>query len=447
LGAILVGLGLLVSPWSIAPLATEDGAIHDLKMYAALLFVSASLVLAGLELASEWVRRLSWTGKASLAARATAVGLIAALIAGTTAGIAAYNRGHSHTTLVSTEHEHVTTEQQQWAEKFYERSLAAALKNGWFDIDNAFAQGFQADPINRTHFPNQQFMFDDVLLDPERPEWLVYDDTPQGKVLMALMFFTRTLEEVGPTPAGRLAQWHFHEYEEVRCAIKGLWTVAKADANGRCAEGVPVTRTPEMFHVWFMDHPLGHFTEMKIVPEAFQEQGFDVRRLHPIAVHFAIALFVIAVLVDLAAAATRRAKYHQVGWVNLVLAAVAATVTVATGMTAEVWLSPTHETHQTLDVHRWLGYGTLATIAALVIWRYALRGQFPRKAAAVLYVVVSLGGIGLVGATGYYGGELVYSHGAAVQAIDRFARERYWEQVRRIYRPQPAATGHTPERH
>jgi uncharacterized membrane protein len=446
-GALLIGLGLLVGPWSLAPLATEDGTIHNLRIYGAILLVSALLGLTGLQLLSGWVDRLSWTGRASNTQRVAAIALFAAAIAAVSAGLAAYKRGHSHTTLVSAEHEHVTTEQEEWAEKFYERSLAAALEHGWFDINNAFAQGFQADPINRTHFPNQQYMFDDVLLDPERPEWLVYDDTPHGKVLMALMFFTRTLEEVGPTPAGRLAQWHYHEYEEVRCAVKGLWTVAKADADGRCAEGVPVTRTPEMFHVWFMDHPLGHFTEMKIVPEAFQEEGFDVRRLHPIAVHFAIALFVIAVLIDLAAAGTRRLHYHQVAWINLVLAALAAAAAVATGMTAEVWLSPTHETHQTLDVHRWLGYGTLATVVVLAIWRYLLRGEFPRRAAAALYVVLSLAGLGMVGATGYYGGELVYSHGAAVQAIDRFARERYWEQVRRIYRPQPAAGISRPEHH
>ena len=447
LGAALIGLGLVVSPWAIAPFVTEDGAIHDLKLFGLVLFASASLALTGLQLLARWVDRLSWTGQASWLGRAATIALFALAIAGISAGIAAYRRGHSHTTLVSAEHEHVTTEQEQWAEKFYERSLAAALKHGWFDINNAFAQGFQADPINRTHFPNQQYMFDDVLLDPERPEWLVYDDTPQGKVLMALMFFTRTLEEVGPTPAGRLAQWHYHEYEEVRCAVKGLWTIAKADANGRCAEGVPVTRTPEMFHVWFIDHPLGRFTEMKIVPEAFQEEGFDVRRLHPIAVHFAIALFVIAVLVDLVATGTRRAQYHQVAWVNLVLSALAAAVAVATGMTAEVWLSPTHETHQTLDVHRWLAYGTLATILALTIWRYALRGQFPKRTAAAVYLTVSVAGLGLVGATGYYGGELVYSHGAAVQAIDRFARERYWDQVRRIYRPQPASATPRSEHH
>ncbi len=305
----------------IAPFVTEDGAIHDLKLFGLVMLASASLALTGLQLLAGWVDRLSWTGRASWLGRAATIALFALAIAGISAGIAAYRRGHSHTTLVSAEHEHVTTEQQQWAEDFYERSLAAALKHGWFDINNALPKAFRPIPSIATHFPNQQYMFDDVLLDPERPEWLVYDDTPNGKVLMALMFFTRTLEEVGPTPAGRLAQWHYHEYEEVRCAVKGLWTVAKADANGQCAEGVPVTRTPEMFHVWFIDHPLGRFTEMKIVPEAFQEEGFD----HQAVASDGRALCHRTVRhrgADRSRPPRSRdvRNYHHVAWVNLVLA-------------------------------------------------------------------------------------------------------------------------------
>jgi uncharacterized membrane protein len=282
-------------------------------------------------------------------------------------------------------------------------------------------------------------MFDDVILDPERPEWLIYDDSPDGKVLMGLMFFTRELLEVGPTPGGQLAQWHYHPYETPRCAVKELWTVGQTDENGKCAEGVPVTRTPEMFHVWFIDHPLGRFTEMKIVPEYWQEDDTDFRRMHPVVVHFAIALFLVAVALDLVALVTRR-DYHHAAWINLVLAAVAAVAAVGTGLTAEVFLTPTHEAHQTLDLHRPFGYATLATVLVLTAWRFGLRGAFPRRAAA-LYVLVSLLGVGAVAGAGYYGGEMVYTHGAAVGTLDRFARDAYWRQVREIYRAPSSEVG------
>ena len=40
-------------------------------------------------------------------------------------------------------------------------------------------------------------------------------------------------------------------------------------------EGEPVMRTPEMLHVWFIDHPLGRYTEMKIVPDIWQDDAFE----------------------------------------------------------------------------------------------------------------------------------------------------------------------------
>ena len=367
---------------------------------------------------------------------------VAIVISGCYWGIATFNRGHQHTVVIPTEIENATAQQRQWAEDFYHRSLASTLKHGWFDIDKALQQGFQADRINRTHYPNLDNMFDDVILDPDRPEWLVYHDSPDGKVLMALMFFTRELVEVGPTPAGPLAQWHYHPYRYERCAVKGLWTVGKTDSDGKCAEGIPVTRTPEMFHVWFIDHPLGCFTEMKIVPDYWQETGFDIRLWHPILVHFAIALFVVAVLLDLAGAVVGKREYHRAAWFNLVLGALSTIATVGLGMTAEVYSTPTAAAHATLDLHKLLAFSSLAVILLLLVWRYALRSEFPTRG-AILYLVVGLTGIGTIGAAGYYGGEMVYQHGTAVRGIDQFSRERYGKLVRDVYR-DPERSGFAP---
>jgi uncharacterized membrane protein len=439
IGVALVALGLLVNPWSIGYLATDDATIDALEVLGLIVLFDAVCILGGLQLLVRWIDPLAWGRPVGFVRGTSVVTLAAALTAGTWWGVAAYGRGHSHTTLVGAGDEDVTPEQQRWADDFYRRSLDAALKHGWFDFDNAMRQGFEVDRINHTHFPNQKYMFDDVILDPERPEWLVYDNTPRGKVLMALMFFTRSLEEVGPTPAGRLAQWHFHPFDQPRCAIKGLWTVGDPDANGVCAEGIPVRRSPEMFHVWFMDHPLGHFTEMKIVPEVGRE-GFDYKQLHPIVVHFAIALFVIAVLLDVAAIVLKRPEYHRAAWLNLVLGAVAAAGAVATGLTAEVFLKATHEMHRTLDTHKALAFASLGSVLMLTGWRFVLRGRFPTRAAAALYLTLSAAGVAGIVATGYYGGEMVYGHGAGVRAIDEFTRESYWKRVREVYRREPAGT-------
>jgi uncharacterized membrane protein len=434
---LLIALGLLLNPWLVGYVASDDRSIRPLLQFAAVLMVSVAALLGGAQLRWRWVERLSWTGQVGRLRAAAVVGLVAFLIAGTYWRIASYKQAHSHTTVVSTEHAHATPEQQQWADNFYQRALAAALKHGWFDINNAFAQGFQVDRVNHSHFPNLQYMFDDVILDPERPEWLIYEDSPDGKVLMGFMFFTRSLEEVGPTPAGPLALWHYHPYDRPRCAVNGLWTVARVDANGNCAEGIPVNRTPEMFHVWFMDHPLGRFTEMDMVVAYGQENRFDPGRLHPVMVHFAIALFMIAVLLDVTAVVTSRRDFHRAAWLNLVVAAVAAVAAVASGMTAETGLKPTHAAHQTLDLHKLLAFASLGGILLLFAWRYVLRGQFPQRG-VVLYLAVSLASAGAIGGAGYYGGEMVYRHGAGVRMIDLFSRDSYWKRVREVYRYAPA---------
>ena len=456
LGLLFVLIGLVMNPWLVGYLAADDGSIA-LDKFAVVLLVDLVFILGGLQLLWRWVDLLAWQRPVGLLGSAFTVIVFATLITGIYWGNRSWRGGHDHTTVVESEHRHATPEQQQWADDFYRRSLTAAIRNGWFDFDTAMTKGFQPDRVNRTHFPNLTNMFDDAILDPERPEWLVYDDTPEGKVLMALMFFTRTPEEVGPTPAGPIAEWHYHQYESPRCAVRAMWTVGRPDKNGRCAEGVVINRTPEMFHVWFMNHPLGHFTAMKIVPEHFQDDGSKYSA-HPLVVHFGIALVVVAVLLDLAALVTGRSELHRAAWFNLVLAVLAVAAATVTGVAAQGGVTATHEVHELMTAHRRAGYWSLAAVALMFVWRYALRSEFPRKGAlAIVYLTLSVSALVAIGASSLYGTRLVYVHGAGVGAIDRFAREAYWKQVRDIYRqpnseaaftgPAPAPAAATSHKH
>ena len=223
----------------------------------------------------------------------------------------------------------------------------------------------------------------------------------------------------------------------VRCAVKELWTIGKANNKGECAEGEPVTRTPEMLHVWFIDHPLGRFTEMKIVGEYDRNPSFDIRLIHPTVVHFAIGLFIISVLFDLLGKLFRSQSFHQAALFNLVIGVIAVIISVAFGMVAELQLKPSLLAHTTLDLHKILAFSTLAVILILFIWRVGLRGNFPARG-GLLYLLLSGIGVGLISGTGYYGGEMVYRHGAAVRVVDEFTRERYWKQVEHIYAPAAA---------
>ena len=174
---------------------------------------------------------------------------------------------------------------------------------------------------------------------------------------------------------------------------------------------------------------------MNVVPEYWQDDAFDPGTLHPISVHFAVALFLAGVLLDVAAVLFRRPQLHAVSYVNLGLALVATAAAVALGMSAEIALKPTHEMHATLDLHKQLAFASLAGIVLLGLWRYALRGAFPtHRAGAALYLLVSLSGAAAIGGAGYYGGHMVYEQGAGVRAIDHFTRDRYWKLAREVYR-------------
>lgn len=443
-GIALLVLALALSPWAVGLILTDDGRIDDLTTLFLSLALGMTCALAGLHLLTDWVRWVAFGRPVTLLRVVGTSGVIAVVVAGTYCRFESFREAHSHMHVVPAG-DQLTAEQAQWAEDFYRRSLAAARTNGWFDYEQAMAKGFQPDRVNGTHYPNLKNMFDGVILDPERPEWLIYYDNPGGgKMLMGFMFFTNKLLDRGPTPAGPLAQWHYHPYAQPRCAIQEIWTVSRPDEQGHCAEGVPVSRTPEMFHVWFIDHPLGRFTEMNVVPEFAQDDAFELGSLHPISVHFAIALFIVGVLLDLLAVIARRPELHKAAYVNLGIAVLATAAAVVLGMSAEVVLKPTHETHAMLDLHKQLAFASLGGIVLLWLWRYAIRGAFPaNRAAAGVYLIVSLAGATAIGGAGYYGGRMVYEQGAGVHAIDTFTRDRYWKLVREVYRQPMSREGAT----
>ena len=435
----LMAAALLGNKWLLGSL-TADGDITVNSRLGQLVFLQVAAAGAGICIWRGWLP-LPWHKPLAFTQVSACIIAVAAAIGVAFWGIKVYNDGHDHTELVSADLEKATLEQQQWTKDFYERSLKAAIDNGWFDFETAMRNGFQPDRVNRTHFPNLEYMFDDVVLDPERPEWLVYHETPHGKTLMALMFFTRTIDEVGPNPGGPLALWHYHPYKYPTCAIGGIWAVGDPDEDGTCPEGELVDRSPEMFHVWFIDHPLGRYTEMKIIPEYWQNRLYRLMKIHPVLVHFAIALFVVAVVLDLGGLVLRKASLHAAAWYNMMIGIVFVAATIGAGMTAEVIARPTVEAHETLDVHKLLAFSFAGLLTLLVIWRAALRGKFPTRGAA-LYAMLSLVGVGLVGGAGYYGGEMVYKHGTGVRIVDRHALNSYLNLVQTKYlKGREARTG------
>ncbi len=141
-----------------------------------------------------------------------------------------------------------TPQQQEAADR-----LAADTKVGvakYVDPSVAEAEGYQpSSPSWRpiTHYLNPTYQRDGEILDPSRPESLVYANTSKGPVLLGAMYLMPEPSAPGPQIGGCLTQWHAHS----------LWG----------------WETPEMMHVWTADVSGGPFSELR--PRTFVQSLED----------------------------------------------------------------------------------------------------------------------------------------------------------------------------
>jgi hypothetical protein len=157
-----------------------------------------------------------------------------------------------------------TGAQRREAAAFVQRSRESAQRHGWFDFAQATRDGFSLMYGDTVHYVNMKYALDDRQLDPDRPEFLFFTDTPSGKRLAAFMFLTRGPEDHGRQFGGPLTVWHFHAWSTAACLRVRRVAVGVSDHNGRCEVGVPSWRSPEMLHVWLIDRPDAFATDMSI---------------------------------------------------------------------------------------------------------------------------------------------------------------------------------------
>jgi hypothetical protein len=159
--------------------------------------------------------------------------------------------------------EGVTLEQQAAAEN----AIAVTLHGlpQWSDPAVAEAAGFRSigDGFTGTeHFINEANMDDDVIMDPDVPESLVYDTSQGGRRLVAAMYMLKrgTPLEDAPDIGGPLMQWHTHDNlcYNAEGKVRGI-----TDAEGNCAPGLVKPVETPMIHVWIEKHPCGPFAALE----------------------------------------------------------------------------------------------------------------------------------------------------------------------------------------
>jgi hypothetical protein len=162
--------------------------------------------------------------------------------------------------------EGVTPEQQARAENLISATLLALPR--YADPAVAEAAGFQSIHDGVTgyeHFINNEYRADGEVLNPNRPESLVYQLNRYGeRQLVAAMFMAEpgtTLDTV-PELGGPLTQWHIHDN---LCFTPGdsPRVAGLTDAAGNCPAPLVKPEAVPMIHVWITPHECGPFAALE----------------------------------------------------------------------------------------------------------------------------------------------------------------------------------------
>ncbi len=140
-----------------------------------------------------------------------------------------------------------------------------------------------------------------------------------------------------------------------------------------------------------------------------------IPNLHPLLVHFPIALITVSAVFHVAALTTRNKTCAVLAHTSLWLAALLALPTVLFGWLAFNSVNHDDAGHVAMLTHRAWALGTLALLALLAIWD-ALRCKVDAKP-AWWFAGAVIGAWGIVAVTAWHGGELVYRHGLGVMSL------------------------------
>ena len=138
--------------------------------------------------------------------------------------------------------------------------------------------------------------------------------------------------------------------------------------------------------------------------------------LHPMIVHFPIALLIVGSVSDLAGAAFKRDFFSRAGFYLLLLGTLGVVAAYFSGNLAGEGLAEGGALKQALETHEGAAALSLWLMTATAVVRiFMVAGRkftgVVRWISVVMFVVSVLS----VARTGYYGGDLVFRHAAGVQ--------------------------------
>jgi hypothetical protein len=148
-----------------------------------------------------------------------------------------------------------TQEQRRAAARLISTTRAALRSYG--DFSFAIKRGFRQ--LDQLHWFQPSWYADNRVLDPEHPEFLMYDDAHR---LLGAMFIEH--EKPGVQIGGSLTVWHTHCHMQMPCLLPG--NILLSIQASQC-KGHPQVHD-WMLHVWLVPNRLGPFGQDMVAPSS-----------------------------------------------------------------------------------------------------------------------------------------------------------------------------------
>jgi uncharacterized membrane protein len=158
-----------------------------------------------------------------------------------------------------------------------------------------------------------------------------------------------------------------------------------------------------------------------------------MKPVHPLLVHFPIALLVLSVGADIVGSFADIASLRHTGWWALLGAAIGGGGTAAAGIYDMRRATLSEAVHHRVHRHMRVGIVLVGALVGLALWRWSIHshgGELP-----LLYLGLAGSAVVLAGFQGWLGGELVYSDGV-------FVRETRHDATAATNKPDASPGGH-----
>jgi hypothetical protein len=273
--ALLAGLGVDTALHARDPdLAANEGVLTLTNPGHALFLGGVVLAVAGLSgagwtlLATRRAALGRHLGRGARVAALAVTALLATAASGLAAELSLGDGGHDHQAAAATaghqpagQHGNLadvaaaSQAQRAQAQRLLDQSVAATRR--YRDPALARQAGYRVD-VSQLQAGKARFLHagskaardDGRVLDPERPESLIYAKAPDGTILLVGVLYTAPKgEQARLEVAGPVTHAHTH----VACLDQQTMRKQGVAKDGTCPDGQVARESQEMMHVWFTD--------------------------------------------------------------------------------------------------------------------------------------------------------------------------------------------------